>query len=270
MKASILKWSLVLLLAVTATWDLRVHRNALAATANRKPYERSKYFTKGARSPFVFVSRYTLTDASLDHEIRMESTEAADLKGRSYWETHIFNPSTDGRATYDSAGLVDTSTGKIISGFSRSRAEEDAGAPLMVVFGQGRKLVREHTLPENNCTAPEPHLKFLRYELLTIGGVSYPTAVLHDREDNNFETTVWLSMTPGLGCLELKSVANYTNQENVKGTTIHEPVSLTLGEPKSSLTDIAGRIANREVEMVPIENWDAAIKAAAKKYQGLP
>ncbi len=116
----IFMWSLALLLLATATWDFWVHRNALATAASRTSFDRNKYFTKTARSPFVFVSRYTETDASLGHEIRIESTEAADSKGRADWENHVFNPSTDAGSAYDSAGLIETSTGKIIGGFSRS------------------------------------------------------------------------------------------------------------------------------------------------------
>ncbi len=277
MKTSILNGSLALLLLVTGTWDSWVHRNALAAIATRRgikahaatPYDRSKYFTKAPRAPFVFVSRYTVTDDGLNHSIRMESTEAADSAGRAYWETHVFNPNTETRSTYDSASFIDTATGKIMGGFSRSRAEEDAGAPLMVPFGQNPRFVEAHRMPENNCSAPEPQLQFLRFESLTIGGVSYPTAVIQHNDDK-FETTSWLSMTPGLGCLELKSITNFVNEQNAKGLTVREPVSLTLGEPDSRLTDLAGKTADRPVELIPIEKLDAAIKAAAKKYQVRP
>jgi len=267
MKNQILKWGLAVLLLGTAMWDIHRHRYVLAASTNRTPYDRSKYFTKAARSAFVFVSRYTVTDASLNHTIRIENIDAADSEGHTYWETHVFNPGTDTRAASDSAGLIETSTGKIVGGFWRSKEQEDAGVPVMVPFGQNMKFVRPHTMPANNCTAPEPQLKFLRYESVTIGDRQLPTAVVEDTEDGKFDTVSWLSMTPALGCLELKSVTNFTNQENVRGSTIREPVSLTLGEPESRLTDVTAKLADKQLELVPVENWDTAVKAALKKYK---
>jgi hypothetical protein len=261
----ILKWGLALGLVATVAWDVWLHRNALLAQSSRAPYDRSKYFTKTARAPFVFASRYTVTDDSLGHNIRSESTEAVDSTGRQYRATEVFNPSTDVKPINASADLVD-STGNV-TGFSRSKWEEDAGAPLLVVFGQSQRVIHEHKLPENNCTAPEPSLKFLRYESLRIGGADYPTAVIQNNQENSFAVTLWLSMTPGLGCLELKSIANYITQEKVKGSTLHEPISLTVGEPDRRLTDIASRIASKQVQMVSIENWEATVKSTVKKYQ---
>ena len=125
----------------------------------------------------------------------------------------------------------------------------------------------KHRLAESNCTSPEPALTFLRYEPVKIGGRDYPAAVVQSR-DEVVTMTAWHSMTPALGCMELKSIANYTSPGLGRGTTVHEPLSLTLTEPDSQLLDLQAKIsAMAAVEVVPLSSWETTVKSKIKAYE---
>ncbi len=239
------------------------HTPANAQT--RAPYDRAKYYTKAASAPFTFTSRYVLT-ADKGPSIKIDATEAEFSDGRIANIQRTFNPSTDAMPVTESAKLLERGTGKITT-YYWSKWQQSLGKPMLVSYGVTPSLIHGHTLPENNCTSPEPAIKFVGYEALNIAGQEFPAAVIETKEDDGAILTAWDAMSPGLGCLELKSTVTYTTPENVHATTVHDPVSLVLGEPHLAELDIPGRIAQGPVQVIPISSWNATVTATTNRYK---
>jgi hypothetical protein len=236
---------------------------------SRQPYPRSKYYVKDARSPFTFTSLYTLTSEDLDHTIRIQAIDAADSSGRLLTTRQTFLSAADTTAETESSEVVKSPEGRVIRFYS-STWQEALHKPAFVGYGGNPRYINEHTLPENNCMSPEPSLRFLRYESIHIAGKDYRTAVvrtvLQNEDPRAFTTTTWYAMDPGLGCLELKSVAAYTSpDENKRGVTVHEPLSLTLGEPDPGLLDLEARIARTPNEVIPLDQWNSVITSTTNQ-----
>ena len=204
-------------LVLVAVWDISVHRHVVnAQSSSPQPYERARYYTKATRTPFTFVSRYTLVGEHLDHTIRIEATEAEDLKGRILSARKQFNSASEETPLLETAQVIERPNGKVAALYWTSW-QHTLGRPMFVTYGENKRFVPAHTLPEQNCVAPEPILKFSRYESLRIGGQDYPAAVVEIRDANLSETkTAWFSMTRDLGCLELKSVSEYVSPDHEK------------------------------------------------------
>jgi hypothetical protein len=83
----------------------------------------------------------------------------------------------------------------------------------------------------NNCVASSGQ-KWVRPEVLTIGGQPFETSVISNASENA-ATTEWRALMPGLGCLVLKRTYSHTDKGG--GKTITEPLSLVLGEPDPAL-----------------------------------
>ena len=239
------------------------HTPANAQT--RAPYDRAKYYTKAARAPFTFTSRYILT-TDTGPSIKIDVIEAEFSDGRTADIRRTFNPSTDATPVTESAKLLERATGKITT-YYWSKWQQSLGERMFVSYGVMPSLIRAHTLPENNCTSPEPAIKFVRYEGLKIGGQEFPAAVIETKDDDGAILTAWDAVSPGLGCLELKSTVTYTTPEHVRGTTVHEPVSLVLGEPDPAKVDITRRIAQGPVQVVPLNSWDATVTTTTNRYK---
>lgn len=228
-------------------------------------YDRSKYYTRAPRHPFTFLSRYTLTTQTMDHTIRMEVTEAQDGRGRILYLRKHFASSADDGPTIESGRLIEPPDAKATL-FYWSKWQQSLGMPLLVSYATDRRLIPEHTFPENNCMAPEPALTFLQKESVMIGGVAYQATVVQSR-DNSVTQTTWYATSPGIPCLELKSIANFSSPDNENGTTIHEPVSLSLNEPDPALMDFSSRFASTSIEVVPFNQWETTITSKTKAYE---
>jgi hypothetical protein len=263
-KRLLLLLSSVMLAAIV--FDVAVHRQPVKAQSSRIPYDRGKYYTQAPRGAFTFLSRYTLTSESMDHTIHIEATEAEDTQGHVFYARNQFNSASDLIPLIESAQLIERSTGNVTT-FYWSRWQETLDKPMLVANGINHKVIPSHTVSDNNCTSPEPALKFVRYEPLQIGEREYPTAVVQAVDNENSTLTTWHAMTPELGCLELKSVVNYTSPEKAKGMTVHEPVSLKLGEPDPALIDIQAKIGNRTTDVIPLDRWDATVKTTTMAYK---
>jgi len=237
------------------------HRPILA---HANGYSRSKYYTRNPRRPFTFASRYTVTTEGVDHVIRADITQAQDSQGRWLYARRQFVPASDSVPTIESDVLVE-GPGDVTTYFS-SKWQIALGKPGLTAHGLDPRSIQQHTLPENNCTSPEPTLTFLRYEHVLIGGDDYPAAVVQFKDDLGTHL-IWHAMTPGLGCLELKSVDSYVLPDKNRGITVHEPLSLTLSEPDSQLLDLHARISAASAESVPFDRWDEEVKLKTKAYQ---
>lgn len=260
-----IKAALFIALVCAAGWDVWVHRQVTSAQETR--YDRAQYYTKEARRPYLFQSRYTLSNETMDHTIRIEVIEAEDSRGRVFYTRKNFTSASDTSPTIESGRIIEPPDGSITT-FFWSKWQDTLHRPMLVAYGTDRRLLHAHARPENNCVAPEPALKLLRQESVRIGAQDYPAAVVETRDDVGTQTT-WYSLSPGLGCLELKSIANYVDPDHKKGTTVHEPVSMSLGEPDTNQIDISGRIARTSTEVVPLGSWESTIKARSAEYQRL-
>jgi hypothetical protein len=237
---------------------------------SRQQYPRSKYYVKDARSPFTFTSLYTLSSEDLDHTTRIQAIDAADSLGRLLTTRQTFLSAADMTAADESSEVVKSPEGTVIR-FFWSKWQEALHKPVFVGYGENPRYINVHTLPENNCMSPESSLKFLRYESIRIAGKDYQTAVVQNFVENLDEaaatTTYWYAMAPGLGCLELKSVASYTSPDQKRGITVHEPLSLTLGEPDPSLLDLEARVARTPNEVLPLDKWNSVITSKTNQYK---
>lgn len=257
-------------LMLVIVFDLVVHRMRVQAQSHAPAYERLKYYTTDQRRPFTFVSRYTLSNEDLDRTIRMEVTEADDSGGRSVYARRQFIPASDTAPTIEAAHRIERPAGTFTA-FYWSKWQEALGKPMLVTYGTNKRLIHEHTLSQNNCTSPEPSLAFLRNEAVTIDGKDYPAAVVRST-DETMTITTWHSTTPGLGCLELKSVTSYITPEQHRGITVHEPVSLLLEDPDPQLFNIETRISGSEAGLIPAEvvsldRWEDIVKSRTKEYE---
>jgi hypothetical protein len=88
-----------------------------------------------------------------------------------------------------------------------------------------------YPLSENNCVA-SPGQKWVRPEILTIGGQPFETSVISSVSESA-ATTEWRALMPGLGCLILKRTYSHTDEGG--GKTITEPLSMVLAEPDPAL-----------------------------------
>ena len=249
------------LLLSLLSWQLQAHREVVKD--GRPHYDRSKYYSTAGRGPFTFISRYTLTATTLQHPLVSEVTEAEDSTGRYFRaeKTFKFGSATDW--TDQSTYLVEPPDGRVTILYS-TKWQEALKKPLLVTYGTRRQAL-PHLLPENNCTSPERALTYLRNETLGIGEQGYSTAVVRSKNEDSVQTS-WFAMNPNLGCLELKSMADYTQPDGT-GTTVHEPISLALGEPDAQLLDIADKINATAVEIVPFADWNSVTKMRSEEYR---
>jgi hypothetical protein len=161
--------------------------------------------------------------------------------------------------------LIEPPAGKFTVVFS-TKWQQASGKPVLVTHGTEPKTLLPYQLPENNCSAPEHSLTYLRNETLTIGDENYLTAVVQARSEGMLHTS-WYALTPDLRCLELKSVAEYAEPDSGKGITLREPVSLILGEPDPQLFDIASKIGGTLGEVVPFSKWESITKRRSDEYK---
>lgn len=253
-------------LVTAAAWDAyawHLHQAATTVTKRQPAWKHSDYWTRAAREPFTFRSRYLVSSVSEKIHLRDEVTDATDSRGKTLFHEFNYFAVEDKTPTNEMANTVDPQGN--LSALLWSKDIETLHKPLIVTHDVGQKLP-EHLMPEKNCLVPEHKIKFLRNEPLWIGGKSYPTTVVF-LDGELMKSTFWYLTTPGLGCLKVKSESHYTDPSGAYGTTIQTPVSLTLGEPDANEMDVEGRISRSQTEFAPRKQFDSRVKQRSEEYR---
>jgi hypothetical protein len=254
-------------LVVALLFDVLAQRHMIVKAAQTPKAQRAKHYSMEKRTPFTFVSRYTLTGGGLTEPMFSEVTVAEDSLGRRFRSDKVLTSFSTGEIVNESDTLIEPPSGRFTVLFS-TKWQQGLHMPALTTSDTNPRVLTAHPRPEENCTPPEHTLSYMRNETLKIGGQDYEAAVVQTKSHNDLFGISWLALNPELGCLVLKTVDEYNSPVGLgRGTTVQEPVSLTLGEPDAQLMDLPARISGTVTETIPHAKWKAGSKSKTDEYK---